>query len=177
MKTFQEIVKNISLDYAELIADLIKKYNLNQNNFQNLYECLQLKTVNIFLKKKQWYGCEEYFQDHQQMLQILCSELQKRGDSNEFDLKAAWSIICRNKLPKHENLQNKCENSPLIENPIFIKDSFGPQEENIGIQPPNTFISLKEFGIQEKDVVFVDNINHENFALAMDCLNASDIVI
>lgn len=107
------------------------------------------------------------------MLTILCSQLEKKKNLKQ----ASWSIISRNNLKKPKNLQKLFGNSPIFENPIFSHDFFGPQEENIGIEPPNTFINLKQFGIQENDVVFVDNINHENFALAIKHLNNSDIVI
>ena len=49
---FKKIIKSIPLKHSALMADLIKKYNLNIGNFQKLYSQLQNQTVIFFIKKK-----------------------------------------------------------------------------------------------------------------------------
>ena len=44
---------------------------------------------------------------------------------------------------------------PLILNPLYQNDNFGPLEENIALSPPKSFLNLSDFGILETDVFFI----------------------
>lgn len=74
-------------------------------------------------------------------------------------------------------MKNSTSNSPApIKNPLFQNDLFGPMEENIRTAPTGTFVSMKDFGVLEKDVFFVDNTKDSNFTMAKNTLENSEIV-
>ena len=84
-------------------------------------------------------------------------------------------IPCKNQLRSFMKSSTSSSVVP-IKNPLFQNDLFGPMEENIRTAPTGTFVSMKEFGVSEKDVFFVDNTKDSNFTMAKNTLENSEIV-
>ena len=161
-------------------AKLIKKYKLDIKAYPEVLERMKKKALRYTLWEKGWFGCEERFCLYEDILGYLAEELFHKGKYQE-----SWSIIQRYDLLKKglikkiEPINYFKENQQyvVLPNPIFQKDSFNPIEENIEQVLPGYHINLRDFGINEQDVYYIDDLNHEDFKLAQKELENSKIVI
>ena len=170
---------------------IIRKYNLNINEFPKLIQVIQQKSLRWAAKAKPWYVTEERFSQNDEMLgqtAIIFFQTQKKKEQTQQFAKAAYSIIARyNLLNKNISCKGqlydlmkrlkKISSLTILKNPIFENDFFSPMEENIGTSSPGTFINLNSFEITENDVIYVENVQDGNFVLAKNYLENSDIVI
>ena len=168
---------------------IIRKFKLNVNNYPNVLAVNRLRMLRWQMRNKPWYVIEESFCDNEEMLgEVALAFFQFKGPyekRKEFS-EAANSLIARydllNKKTPCKNqlrsfMKNSTSNSPVpIKNPLFQNDLFGPMEENIRTAQTGTFVSMKDFGVLEKDVFFVDNIKDSNFTMAKNILENSEIV-
>lgn len=160
-------------------SKIIKKYDLNIADYPDVVERLKKKALRYTLWEKEWFGCEERFCLNDEILGYLVEDLFNDKKYNE-----AWSIIQRYNLmekgfvKKVEPVQFFKENTnfQIINNPIYEKDSFNPVEENIGKVKQGFFINLRDFGVNENNVYYIDSIENENYNFAVKELENSEIV-
>jgi len=161
-------------------SKIVRKYNLDINHYPEVLERMKKKSLRFALYEREWSGCEERFCLHDEILGYLVEELHFKKKFQE-----AWSIIKRYNLlqkgliKKKEPLEyfEKNQEFKILPNPIWEKDAFNPFEENLGIYLPGHYINLRDFGVTEKDVYYVDDVKHENFELSKKVLESSEMVI
>lgn len=161
---------------------MIKEYHLDINDYPSSFSFVKKATIYWLLREKKWYGAEEYFSLHNDMLGFLVEILGQKTKNKDI----AWSILHRNDLMKNElfNLKeiqtflkkNSNYKFQMIPNPIFEKDAFDPLEENLGNTPKGTHLNLRDFGVCETDVIFVDQLN-DKFYQAKNSLQNASIVL
>ena len=74
----------------------------------------------------------------------------------------------------HRINSNNPKPADYAQNPLHICDSWAPCEENIGLSPAGTFLSLKELGYS--DFIWVDKIGDENWNKALRELWKANII-
>lgn len=158
---------------------MIKKFKLNAENFPQVLERLKKKALRYTLWEKDWYGCEERFCLYDDVLGYLVEDL-----ANKSKFQEAWSIIKRYNLlekgmiKKKETLEffEKHQLFEVLGNPIFVNDSFNPVEENLGIVKKGHYINLRDFGLKEENVHYIDNVKNDKFIFAKNELESSELV-
>jgi len=107
-----------------------------------------------------WSKAEERGYCNKSVLKILIIELLYDAKTDE-----AMSIIHR-----HSFLSNDFADNPKVlqmikdikhytykPNIFFEKDNWNPTLENIGKNQKGTFLNIKDFGMTEKDIIFVNS--------------------
>jgi len=154
---------------------------------EKLNQKLSKTNNNKSMEKKPWYVLEEKCCQSYEMLGKLAEDFFRKADEEEkkkLFADAAWSLIVRHDLMNRpifnkeqlKNYMKQIQNYTIMTNPIFENDSFNPMEENLGEVPPGSFINMKDFGLAEKDVLFIDTVDEDKFIFAIDSLEHSDIV-
>jgi len=102
----------------------------------------------------------------------------------------ALSIVKRHKLYEGDYLipqvQKKVapyfENPPkktfnCLENQLFTCDDYAPTQELLKIEPPGTFMHLKDLGCDpEHDLICIDNLDSAEFDLAVKDIFSSEAI-
>lgn len=161
---------------------------MNIYEYPKVLSISRQRQIRWAIKEKPWYVFEENFNHNDDMLgQVAQIFSQYKGNKEEIEKfnDAAFSFIIRYDLLNKnianknqlKNSMKKKQNYSLLINPIFEKDLFNPMEENIGVSPLGSFINLKDFGILENNVFFIDDHKQSTFLFAKESLETSDIVI
>lgn len=153
------------------LMKMIKKHDLDVKQYPQIYYQSQINMCIWLLKSNEWYECEERLLNNKELLRFYCEKIMK------FNSLAAFSIVQRNNLKmKHKELE-KYKLSQVIPNPIFKYDSFNPTEENLEWDPKKTYVNLKDFGISENDVIFIQGLEEKKFTEAKSDLENASLVL
>ena len=133
------------------------------------------------LWKNGWEVTEERFYQHPEILAFLVEDL-CQPKLKRFQ--EAWSIAKRHDLlntgliKKKEPLEYFETHTDLevLPNKIFENDSFNPIEENIGAENKGHFINLRDFGVKEENVFYIDSLESKEFQKAKVELEGSKFV-
>lgn len=168
-------------------AKIIKKYHLNYKDFPKALMMARQRQIRWEIKNKPWYVLEEKFLGNYEMLGHLalicfqCKDIKNKKllENAAFSLIQGHNLLNKNITVRDQlkySFNHSAKNLQYISNPIFEKDSFRPLEENLQISPQGTFINLKDLGILEKDLHFIDNLEQRDFIFAKKTLENSEIV-
>jgi len=143
------------------IKPLMKKYSLNINDYPLITENFQKKYLKYVLNSDGWMRCEEVLFDEIKVLELLIEEIwHKHMFSEAFSIAKRHNIT---KTLKNEELvllfeQMESEKFEIIANELFESDSFNPTEENLASFKKGSFLNLLDFGITQKEIIFIDSM-------------------
>ena len=149
------------------LKSLLKKYNVKVDDYPFVIENFQKKYLRYVLNSEGWMRCEELFKNFRSILVHLVQELSHKQYVNEV-----VSIIKRNRLHESLNIAEvkeiydefNSEKFEIIINQFFEYDSFNPVDENLANNyKKGTFLHLKDFGLDRKDIYFIDSIKNSDY--------------
>lgn len=123
----------------------------------------ELSFFNFYFKEFSWQQCEERFSHKNSLLAKLVEKLYLTNQNNE-----AFSV-----LKRHNNLfagnlvsndilkdfEEKKDKFQMVPNKLIDIQKFAPFEVTYDDADEKDFITLKDYGINEADVIFVNDKN------------------
>lgn len=146
----------------KIAKKFIIKKKLDLEHYPKIRQFAELSFFNFYFKEFTWQQCEERFSHKSSLLAQLVESLYSNKKKNE-----AFSIIRRHDLLKEPKmlLSNEILNHYQEEKEIFDfqsnilieKDQFSPYEVAYEGGDENNYIKLKDYGIDENDVLIIDS--------------------
>jgi len=156
------------------------KKNLDLDHYPQIKHFAELSFFSFYFKEFTWEQCEERFAHKKTLLVQLSENLYKKNAINE-----AFSIIKRHELWKNysffiekaicEEYEKKSNDFTYVSNRLFEENRFAPFEVVYYKENEENYLTLKGFGLEEKDICFVNEEN-QVFIDAFQCLFGSKIV-
>lgn len=140
---------------------------------------MKKKALRYVLWEKEWIGCEERFCLYDEMLGYLVEELfHKEKYQEAYSIIVRYDLLSKGLINKKEPKEyfEKHKEYKILDNPIFEKDSFNPVEENVEKVKEGYYINLRDFGIKEENVYYIDDIKDSLFHYSMKQLEKSEMV-
>jgi ribonuclease D len=179
------VMKCVENKNAKNGGEIVKQYSLNPYDFPGLIPALQTSAIRFHMNEATWMQIEEKFCDDKSILGIIVDEFLYKNKVDE-----ALSIVRRHKLyegdclipqvqkkvaPYFENPPKKTFN--YLENELFTCDDYAPTQELLRIEPPGTFMHLKDLGCDPKnDLIYIDNLDSVEFDLAVKDIFSSEAI-
>lgn len=168
-------------DTVTYSARIIKQYKLDPHQYPGVIERIKKKALRYNLWKNGWEVSEERFYQHPEILAFLVEDL---CQPKLKMFQEAWSIAQRHDLLKKGLVKKKepleyFESHPdtvVLANKIYQNDSFNPVEENVGSAKNGHYINLRDFGVNEENVVYVDSLEGKEFERAKSELGSSKMI-
>lgn len=146
----------------KIAKKFILKKKLDLEHYPKIKHFAELSFFNFYFNEFTWQQCEERFSHKSSLLIHLVESLYANMKKNE-----AFSIIKRHNLLKElktlssneilNEYEEKKENFDFQSNILIEKDQFSPYEVAYEDGDENNFIKLKDYGINENDVLMIDN--------------------
>lgn len=159
---------------------IIRKYHCDIKEYPEVLERMKKKALRYVFWEKGWESCEERFCLYDEILGYLVEELfHKKKYPEAWSLIQKYNLLQKGMVTKKEALEffEKNQSFPILMNPIWEKDSFNPIEENIGSEKPGHYINLRDFGLNQENVFYIDDIESKEYQMAKFELENSQIVI
>ena len=151
--------------YAKRARDLIKKFKLNPYDFKHIVHAEAFLALRSSVKRLGWKVTEErmlsYAKDDKHYWTIFIEVLMKDDLLSE-----ALSVVQRNGLDLPQRLMGRLSQAKGLKsapNHLLTLDYFGPTEVKLSNLKLEDYITLKDFGISESDVIFVDQVDEKFF--------------
>lgn len=162
--------------FGKIVSQLIKKYKLDPFDFPKLIRNQKFLHLRSFVKRHDWMKAEEIAQAYDQGLSILVDVLIGAKKYSE-----ALSVIQRNAIDSISDYAQKgieSNRSKIVnkENILFNKDLFGPTEVVLKGASIEEYLLLKDFGIKEEDVWFIDSESDPRFEIAIEKFKNAKVV-
>ena len=148
--------------YNTQASNLIKKFKLNPDNFPKLIEHQRYGAIRSFVTRHDWMKAEEISKKYPGGLNLLVNVLVKGQQYEE-----AISVAQRHSLeiPEHlrQIINQKCPFPKPKINKLLEDDYFGPTEVFLHGHNVDEYLTLGQFGVEEKDVLFITKESDEHF--------------
>lgn len=152
--------------YAKKARELIKKFKLDPYQFKHIVYAEAYLALRSSVKRLGWQVTEErmlsYCKDDKYYWTIFIEVLQKDDLLSE-----ALSVVQRHNLnlpPKIMQKFTHAKGLKPVENDVFkLREYFGPAEVVLKKLKLEEYITLKDFGIEESEVLFIDQIDAKFF--------------
>ena len=167
--------------YNNLASAAIKSNKLNHQDFPKLISHQLNGALRSFVKRHCWEKTEEValqrleFYGNTKALDVLVKILIK---NKQFD--EAYSVSQRNSQFISDyvikDLKSMAKSKNKLENKLFTQDIFGPTEVAMYNEKEEEYLRLSDFGVEEKDVLFLADDSADEFTNACEHLLSSSMV-